>query len=274
MAGAAEQSQLLLHNLVLRHFMIGGGVFLVLVYWLFALLFQPQDRSADLLFFISLTAILTLLGFVAAFWLLRRGLAEQGSRTLFMAMVLCAGLGVVIVGGASGTFVIVFALPVVSAGLMGRGLDVGLSASASVAVYTGLLIAEGFGYTPIATTPWINLAIVACSLAFLAGLGWMSGRDLRRSLLQSDERASEMLRQTEQMMERGIQQVELGSELGVAAAQVQNASQLQAGGGDRSGQCRCPGFNDDRRIGQYRTPDRAVSRAGGGSRSADPGEPQ
>lgn len=228
----ADQLTLLKDNLGLLRLLIGLGAALIGGFWLTVLILMLTQAATPVQFAVtSAIAVAALVVYGSSFILLQRGLIILGSRVLFYGMVLCCGLGAYLVGGAGGPMTMAFFIPVVGAGLLGRGRDSLLVAAAAAVCYLILSAAESAGLiNPTAPGPVIDAAAFVAIVAFLGLLAWMSGRDLARVAAQSSERAEELLRKTEQLMEKSIQQIELGTELSAAAAEMQVASQQQASG--------------------------------------------
>jgi methyl-accepting chemotaxis protein len=168
---------------------------------------------------------------ITAFALLRRNQVAFSRRTFLFAMLLAAAAVAFMFGGPGGPLALIFLVPVVSAGLLGRGNDSIFVAVATMLVYSLLVMLQHAGfYTPLTISLPGGIVAFSGIATFLAYLSWLSGRDLARVVEQSHDRANELMRKTEQLMEKSIQQVELGSELAAAAGQLQTASQQQASG--------------------------------------------
>jgi methyl-accepting chemotaxis protein len=228
----SEQLTSLRDNAGTLWLLITSGMALVLCYWVAVVVLWSFARTTpEGLVLASLVAAVTLATYIAAFVLIRRRQIASGRRVLFFAMLLLAAAVALIFGGPGGPLALIFLVPVVSAGLLGRGPDSIFIAITVVITYSLLVVAQQAGlYAPITVT--LPGAIVAFTViaAGLAYLSWLSGRDLALVVDQSHERAEELMRKTEQLMEKSIQQVELGSELAAAAGQLQGASQQQASG--------------------------------------------
>jgi methyl-accepting chemotaxis protein len=228
-----EQAILLKDNLSALRLLIVVGVALVAIFWVTVVALRVSAQIGDVAVGItSLIAVGALGSYGAAYLLLQRRRTSLGSRLIFYGMVLGCALGTYLFGGASGPLILTFLIPVVSAGLLGRGRDSIMVAIGSVLCLAALVAAEQLlGYrAPVASSPVIVLVVFSTTTVMLAALAWLSGRDLTRALDQSNERAQELMHKTEQLMEKSIQQVELGSDLAAAAAEMQVTSQQQASG--------------------------------------------
>ncbi len=227
-----DQMLALRDNLGLIRLLIAGGVALVGLLWVLVgalWISRTIDGTAGIT--ASLFAIAALATYLGAYTLIRRGRTVYGMRALFFGMVLCAAYGAYLFGGPLGPVAMIFLVPIVSAGLLGRGTDVIYVSAAALVCYLALIAAALAGfYTPRPTPASAGVIIFIATAAYLATLAWLSGRDLNRVIQQSQERAEELLKKTEQLMEKSIQQVELGSELAAAAQQLQVTSQQQASG--------------------------------------------
>lgn len=232
--GRGDQDQLLAlrDNVgIIRLLTVGGGA-LVGILWaaLFALwgLGAVDAIGGTVASMLALSALAT---FAGAYLLLRRGRTALGARVLFFGMVFCAAYGASLFGGPFGPVAAIFFVPIVSAGLLGRGRDVLYVTAAAALACLALFVADTTGfYRSGAVPPLAGAVAFAGTGAYLAVITWLSNRDLSRVVAQSQERAEELLRKTEQLMEKNIQQVELGSELAAAAQELQAASQQQASG--------------------------------------------
>ncbi|WP_129628076.1 methyl-accepting chemotaxis protein [Candidatus Oscillochloris fontis] len=228
-----EPSSLLKDNVGVMRLLIAVGMTTALVFVLVVGVLRVGEQISETLVIISgLIGIGALGCFGGAFWLLQRHLARQSSQLIFYGMLLSCLLGTAIFGGASGPLSLCFFVPIVSTGLFGRGRDSILVAAGSLVSIAILLLAEqSFGYQPpVRSSANMAFAIFSLATLLLSLLAWLSGRDLRTTLAESQGRAQELLNKTEQLMEKNIQQVELGSELAAAAAEMQMTSQQQAGG--------------------------------------------
>ncbi len=203
---------------------------------LLVLLLQRSDLVALPAVSIMISAtFVALITTGATFFFLRQGQAIFAGRLFFYGLVGILTLLAALFGGASGPVVICYFIPIVAAGLIGESVD-SLRVGALVALcYTFLVITEQILGVEPAIQPgpiqvFVSLFIFLFSCGVLATLAWVTSRDLAHTLVESHQRARELLERTEQLMEKNIQQVELGSELSTAAAQLQMTSQQQASG--------------------------------------------
>jgi methyl-accepting chemotaxis protein len=226
-----EETLMLRDNQGLLRLLIGLGIGLVLLLWGGLLVLWLRGRFVNEAGIASLFAVCALVAFFGALLLQRRGSRPLAARVLFFGMVFCAGGGVFLVGGTQSIMSALFFLPIVSAGLLGRGRDLIFVAVVAALVYLLLLGAELLRLFAPGPLPWpLGSTVLLAMGIYIAGIAWLSARDLTWVVRQSQERAEELLKKTEQLMEKSIQQVELGSELAAAAQQLQVASQQQASG--------------------------------------------
>jgi methyl-accepting chemotaxis protein len=228
-----EETSLLKGNLGTLNLLIGVGVAVVAIFWATGVALRVATKIDDgAVGITSLISVAALGAYGASYLLLQREQTTLGSRLLFYGMLLGCAVGTYLFGGPSGPLILSFLIPVVSAGLLGRGRDSILVAVGAVVCVAALLAAEQMvGYrAPVAVSAGMTLLVFSIAAALLALLSWLSGHDLSSALSQSQERAQELMKQSEQLMEKGIQQVELGSDLAAAAAEMQMTSQQQAGG--------------------------------------------
>lgn len=183
---------------------------------------------------IGITLVILITAGVTLFFI-HRNQALFAGRFFFYGLVLTITLAVALFGGANSPLIISYFVPIVAAGFIGQSID---------SLRTGVLVAMCYIFLVIvqevfALQPAINLGrssvylflftFLACG-AILAILSWLTSRDLTNALIESQQRAEELLERTEQIMEKNFQQVELGSELSAASAQLQLTSQQQASG--------------------------------------------
>ena len=168
---------------------------------------------------------------MSSYWLIHRNRVRFGMRVLFYGLVVIIGGHAAFYGGFVGPSVVGLIIPVILAGLLSRGIDAVRVAGLVFVVYLAMVIAQlVFGYRPVPVDLIYYVVVFIIVTAFLAALGWYSGRSIEQIVIESEARAEELLRRTEQIMEKNIQQVELGSELAASAAQMQMTSQQQASG--------------------------------------------
>ncbi len=228
-----EQYALFKDNVGVLRLLVMVGASMALVFVLVVGFLSIGARISETLVVISgMIGIGALSCYGAAFWFLQRHLDHRAGQMLFYGLLLTCLLGTTLFGGASGPLILCFFVPIVSAGLLGRGRDSVLVAVGSLLSIALLLLAEQhIGYQPpIKSSPSMAFAVFSLATMLLSLLAWLSGRDLRTTLAESQARAQELLSKTEQLMEKNFQQIELGSELAAAAAQMQMTSQQQAGG--------------------------------------------
>lgn len=227
-----ERLTLLKNNLGLLRTLIGAAAAATLLAWLVVVLLQVAGvATANTVTLISIAAAVALAVYGSAFVLLRRGHAAWGSWVLFYGLVLCCALAAYLLGGADSPVIMIFLIPVIAAGLLGRGRDGVLVMIAALVAYLTIVVAELAG-APMGANPpaWVGSITFLGTVGLVGFLAWRSGRDLGEVAAQSGERASQLMHNTELLMEKNIQQVELGSELAAAAGQLQAASQAQASG--------------------------------------------
>jgi methyl-accepting chemotaxis protein len=230
--GDNDQILALRDNVGLIRLLIGGGVSLVAILWLalFALWsFGAVGTTGGAV--ASFLAVLALATYGGSYVLVRRRRTGLAARVMFFGMVFCSAYGVYLFGGTLGPVAMIFFVPIVSAGLLGRSGDVIYVAAASILTYLILGFAELAGlYTPAPLPAFAGIVAFVGTVVYLGAMAWLGARDLSRVVAQSQERAEELLKKTEQLMEKNIQQVELGSELAAAAQELQVAAQQQASG--------------------------------------------
>ncbi|WP_129672293.1 methyl-accepting chemotaxis protein [Candidatus Chloroploca sp. Khr17] len=227
-----EKIVLLLDHQSMMHLLNASGFSLSIVF-LFSLGFLWNSASIGqvTVWIVAVLIIVSLVMYVAAFFLIRNRSTVLGRRILFYAMIICSTIGVILFGGPLGPLAFMFLVPVISAGLLGNGRDSFFVAAATLVIYMVLFITQTRNlYTPLHLSPAVNAVIFSLTGCFIAYMSGMSGRDLAMVVAQSQQRAQQLIEKTDQLMQKNIQQIELGSELAAAAGELQVASQSQASG--------------------------------------------
>lgn len=139
-------------------------------------------------------------------------------------------------GGATGPAMIAFAFPIVTAGMFGRGYDVMRLLALSVLLYILASVGEISGLiVPLNVTAG-SQRIISFMIFFVAVAGLLSYLALIWStstaafLSQREAQTEELFQTNQRLMEKNIQQVELGSDLAQSASELLSASHEQASG--------------------------------------------
>lgn len=148
---------------------------------------------------------------------------------------LCAILAMLLLGGVRGPTVISTLFPILAAGLLAKAADTFRVAALVFVGYIAVALAERAGLmsaASLAMASYTSLFTLGffCIATLLALTTWQSNRSLTQAQAQLGEQSVALLHSNEKLMEKNIQQVELGSELSTSATQMQLASQQQASG--------------------------------------------
>ncbi len=223
-------------NVRLLYIMIIGALALAAVLTLLIFgLSQTNRVAAEAVTFSLFITFVTVMATVPAYYYLRRRQVLFAGRLFFYGLMPVLTCAAALIGGVGSPLIMGYFFPIVAAGLIGKSADSLRVGAAAVGSYFILFLGQVIlGWDPIIPltrgSGFIFLPIFLLSGGGLAFLAWVTSRDLTNALLESHQRAKELLDQTEQIMEKNIQQVELGSELSAAAAQLQATSQQQASG--------------------------------------------
>lgn len=150
--------------------------------------------------------------------------------------VLYVTLLVAMIGGVTGPLFAAYLVPVIAAGMFGRAGDgvrlflVALACYISIAALTRfgsfqpIMMLEGDGLLIFSL---IAFTIIGAMLAYLASLWSLSTAQF---IVQAQVQSEELYTYNEKLIQKGIQQVEVGNELSTAAAELLAASHQQASG--------------------------------------------
>lgn len=193
------------------------------------------QATGTLLLYSAIIGVVILLMSGSTILLVRRDRIQYGARVFLYGFLLVSLLATLLLGGIRGPASVLFAFPVVAAGLIGDARDSLRLAIIAACCYIGIIIIEQAGVLvpslALSAVPsYVFLIGFLCSIGLLALITWQSSRSLSQALAQVQEQTDALMRSNELLMEKNIQQVELGSDLSTAATQMQLASQQQASG--------------------------------------------
>lgn len=220
---------------LLRFLTIGSGG-LALVFMLAVIVLWQINLVSDTVVMVTLgITFIVLITTGAALLFTRRSRVLLAGRFFFYGLVLTLTLGAALFGGARSPIIMGYFVPIVAAGLIGQSKDSLRIGALAAACYISLVITqELFDMQPAIELGragvYVFLLTFLTSGALLAFLSWITSRDLTNALIESHERAEQLLERTEQLIEKNIQQIELGSELSASAIDLQSTSQQQASG--------------------------------------------
>lgn len=172
----------------------------------------------------------------ATIWLLRKQRYRHASIVFLYATVLYVTLTIHLVAGTSGPVCILYLVPIMAAGLFGARNDSIYLFVLALVCYLILTLLEITGLT----APVISIAGAAGQIVSLLSFG-LTGALLSYLALvwlnstahfgeQASEQSDALFQSNQKLLEKNIQQIELGSELSTAAAELLAASHQQASG--------------------------------------------
>jgi methyl-accepting chemotaxis protein len=178
-----------------------------------------------------------LMGAIAGvtYWLTQKKRFTLATNIFLYSTVVYVTLLIYLIG-ASGPLFVAYLIPVMAAGLFGKtgdGLRIFVVALVCYALLTLLqsldLVAPivNLNRTSSALVALLAFATVGGLLAYIAML-WSSGT--AHFVAQAHEQSEALFHSNQKLLEKNIQQVELGSELSTAASQLLAASHQQASG--------------------------------------------
>lgn len=154
---------------------------------------------------------------------------------LYGALIFVAALNYM-AGGITGPAIIGYAFPIVAAGMFGRSSDVIRLFVLGLVLYLLAAIAEASGLmVPLNITSGIARLIsfaifLTASTGLIGYLALIWSSSTARFVSEREAQAEELFRTNQRLMEKNIQQVELGSDLAQSATELLSSSHEQAGG--------------------------------------------
>ena len=185
---------------------------------------------------VLLSLLLNCSSTLIAYWLLRQKRYRFATNMFLYWSVCSVTVGIYLVGGVTGPLFIFYFVPVMVAGLFGRARDSMRLFLVSLLCYTALAVSQSFGLIepviPLPTTGQVILAILTFGTvgALLAYLALVWSNSTTHFVGQAGDQAEALFQSNQKLLEKNIQQVELGSELSSAAAELLAASHQQASG--------------------------------------------
>jgi methyl-accepting chemotaxis protein len=227
---AADRSHVLVHLAVAFAAVAGSGCALVLLLAL-ARIIEAQVSAAVLLIAVMVVVITG-----ATLWAVRLN-RHKAATTIF----LYGSLGYVaaminLAGGVTGPAFVAFLFPIIAAGLFGRAAESVRLFAVALALYAALATSEHIGLLPPQNDlPGLTRIIVfgvyfAAVGGLLAYVAMLWSTSTERFIDHGQRQSEDLYKINQTLMEKNIQQVELGSELSRAASDLLDASHEQASG--------------------------------------------
>jgi methyl-accepting chemotaxis protein len=168
--------------------------------------------------------------------LTRQGRIELAVQVYGMTLVFVLFSVMLLYGGALSPLIFASAIPLTVLGLLSSRRTMWVIGSIIVGLYLLLAILQNLYplHIPVqplsAGTEWFALIVVIVSVGIIGLVTSSVQASLQAALQESQERAEKIFTDTERLLEKSMQQIELGSELSAAAAELQATSQQQASG--------------------------------------------
>ena len=209
--------------------LLGGTVQIAL--WLFGLIISPNYVPAVISSVLLMSAIVA-----ATYWLTRQRRFKLATNVFLYTTVGYVTLLVYLIGGVGGPMFVAYLIPIMAAGLFGKTGDGMRIFIISLSCYALLALLQSQDL--IAPIVPLNNAgrSIAALLAFttagglLAYIAMLWSGSTAHFVAQSGEQSEALFHSNQKLLEKNIQQIELGSELSTAASQLLAASHQQASG--------------------------------------------
>jgi methyl-accepting chemotaxis protein len=199
--------------------------------WLFGLIVSSNYVPAVIFSAILISAISA-----ATYWLTRRRRFKLATGLFLYATVAYVTLLTYLIGGVGGPIFAAYLVPIMAAGLFGKTGDGVRVFILSLSCYALLALLQSQDLLlPIVPLNSVGRAVMALltfttaggMLAYIASL-WAGST--AHFVAQSGEHSEALFHSNQKLLEKNIQQIELGSELSTAASQLLSASHQQASG--------------------------------------------
>jgi methyl-accepting chemotaxis protein len=186
---------------------------------------------------ITIASVLLMCAIVATtYWLTRQRRFRLAANVFLYATVAYVTLLIYLIGGAGGPIFVVYLIPSMAAGLFSKTLNGVRIFILALGCYGLLALLQSQGLiapiVPLSTTGRAIVALVAFATAggMLAYIAMLWSGSTAHFVAQSGEQSEALYHSNQKLLEKNIQQIELGSELSTAAAQLLAASHQQASG--------------------------------------------
>ena len=226
-----ERSRLLGRSVISLGAAAAAGSLLLLLLNVFSALPAPLLNGV-VLFLLVLDAAFT----VATLWLLRQNMYQLATVVFLYSAVAYITIAVYLVGGASSPLALFYFVPITAGGLFGRGRDSVRLFAVSVLCYGAIVLLDGLSiFSPLIELQDLSnkiLALVAFASVggLMAYLAMVWAGSTAHFAEQAGAQADALFQSNQKLLEKNIQQIELGSELSTAAAELLAASHQQASG--------------------------------------------
>ena len=207
-----------------------GGIAQIAL-WLFGVIVSPNFLPA-----VIASVLLICASVAATYWLTQRRRFKLATNVFLYTTVAYVTLLIYLIGGVGGPIFVVYLIPIMAAGLFSKTGDGVRIFIISLGCYGLLALLQSQDLiTPIVPLNNTGRAIVAL-LAFVTAGGMLAyiamlwSGSTAHFVSQSGEQSEALFQTNQKLLEKNIQQIELGSELSTAASQLLSASHQQASG--------------------------------------------
>jgi methyl-accepting chemotaxis protein len=202
-----------------------------IVLWLLGMIVSPSFVP------VMIASVLLICAIVAAtYWLTQQQRFKLAANVFLYTTVAYVTLLIYLIGGVGGPMFVVYLIPSMAAGLFsktGDGVRIFIIALGCYGLLALLQTQDLITpIVPLNTTGRAIVAVVAFATAggMLAYIAMLWSSSTAHFVAQSGEQSEALYQSNQKLLEKNIQQIELGSELSTAAAQLLAASHQQASG--------------------------------------------
>jgi len=207
-----------------------GGIAQIAL-WAFGLIIGPNYLPAVISSMLLMSVIVA-----ATYWLTRQRHFKLATNVFLYATVGYVTLLIYLIGGVGGPMFVAYLIPIMAAGLFGKTGDGVRIFLISLGCYALLALLQSQNViAPIVPLNNTGRAIVALLIFTTAGgllayIARLWSGSIAHFVAQSGEQSEALFHSNQKLLEKNIQQIELGSELSTAATQLLSASHQQASG--------------------------------------------
>jgi methyl-accepting chemotaxis protein len=221
---------------LLGRFTLGFGALSLCGGVVLALLSMLQVVESQALAPTIIITLITVAQSVASSWLISMKRYRMATALFLYSSPPLVTLVIYLLGGVAGPLFVGYLIPVVVAGLFRKVNDAIRLFFISFGCYLLLALLQGVGYvTPVLTFTGTASTMIAVLIFGMVGglltyLATLWSRSTDHFVHQAGDNSEALFQSNQKLLEKNIQQVELGSELSAAAAQLLSASHQQSSG--------------------------------------------
>jgi methyl-accepting chemotaxis protein len=209
-----------------------GGIAQIAL-WVFGLIVSP-----NYIYIPAVISSMLLMSAIAAatYWLTQQRRFKLATNVFLYTTVGYVTLLIYLIGGVGGPMFVAYLIPIMAAGMFGKTSDGVRIFLISLSCYTVFALLQNQDMiapmVPLNNTGRSIVALLAFATAggLLAYIAMLWSGSIAHFVAQSDEQSEALFHSNQKLLEKNIQQIELGSELSTAATQLLSASHQQASG--------------------------------------------